>query len=77
MIFRTKNKLLCAGPVDLQEGDEVQVLSGLSKLVVLRPKLGKCQYVKTRDFVDIAHVHRVMRGEVTGSSFPKENFVLQ
>lgn len=77
IVFRTNNKLLGAGPIDLREGDEVWVLAGLSDPVVLRLNLAKPQHVKTREFIGVAYVHGVMHGEVTGSSLPKENIVLQ
>lgn len=50
-------------------------LAGLSEPVVLRTKLGKCQNVKTREFLGIAYVRSVRRGELAGSSLPKENIV--
>lgn len=77
IVFRTSNKLLGAGPVDLRKGDEVWVLAGLSEPAVLRPYLAKPQHVKTREFIGIAYVHGVMHGQATGSSSPKENIVLQ
>jgi hypothetical protein len=77
IVFRTNNKLLGAGPIDLRKDDEVWVLAGLSEPVVLRPSLAKAQHVKTREFIGAAYVHGVMHGEVTGSSLPKENIILQ
>lgn len=77
VVFRTNNKLLGAGPIDLREGDEVWVLAGLSEPVVLRPSRAESQQVKAREFIGVAYVHGIMNGEAAGSSLPKENILLQ
>lgn len=77
VIFRTNNKLLGAGPIDVREGDEVWILAGLSEPAVLRPSRAKAQQVKVREFIGAAYVHGLMNGEVAGSTLLKENVVLQ
>jgi hypothetical protein len=74
-LFRTNEKNLGLGPRSLQVGDEVWILGGgLRFLVILRPPL---QTGGAYRFMGTAYVHGVMHGEAAESDVGFEEIELQ